>query len=164
MSLYDFKYESVFLLFETGCSSSSSDGRCLTRCPYNCKTCNIKTSLCLSCESGYYGPNCTKLCSENCLNKACHVNTGYCVKCPTGYFDHNCSTRCPQNCHDQRCNITTGHCFSCKPGYQSANCNQRRFIEHNIHWICAKMQFVIVYRKLLIHKLTYPILALNHQI
>lgn len=133
MSLYDFKYESVFLLFETGCSSSSSDGRCLTRCPYNCKTCNIKTSLCLSCESEYYGQNCTKLCSQNCLNKACHVNTGYCVKCPTGYFDHNCSTPCPQNCHDQRCNITTGHCFSCKPGYQSANCNQRRFIEHNIH-------------------------------
>ncbi|XP_061165545.1 receptor-type tyrosine-protein phosphatase T-like [Saccostrea echinata] len=83
------------------------------------------------CKAGYYGPNCSLPCPNNC--RYCHIETGVCSWCKPGYqgdqcalgcemgfYGSNCSLRCPSICRN--CHIETGECSWCKPGYQGYQC------------------------------------------
>ncbi|XP_061194955.1 uncharacterized protein LOC133203125 [Saccostrea echinata] len=44
------------------------------------------------CRTGYYGPNCSLPCPDNC--RFCHVETGECQCCEPGYQGYQCEIEC----------------------------------------------------------------------
>ncbi|KAK6990664.1 multiple epidermal growth factor-like domains protein 10, partial [Biomphalaria glabrata] len=89
------------------------------------------------CDSGFYGKNCTELCSTFCKDQDCYPETGLCKSCSPGYtgkncteecqegtWGDNCSNTCSFNCHTNcKCDKTNGVCQDgCKPGFQMPTC------------------------------------------
>ncbi|BFZ15384.1 hypothetical protein BsWGS_18423 [Bradybaena similaris] len=110
------------LLCENACNCSSTD------------VCNQHTGLCSEgCPSGYYGRECSLLCSEHCLLRNCAVDTGVCISCPPGYTGDTCTTECPDGTYGQDCsyncsefctgpcNNTNGRC-ACTGNFGGSSC------------------------------------------
>ncbi|XP_048741401.2 multiple epidermal growth factor-like domains protein 10 isoform X1 [Ostrea edulis] len=64
------------------------------------------------CPSGFFGRNCSEVCSGNCLHKStCNVTTGYCDDgCAPGWRGADCSEGCPENTYGSDCKNKCGHC------------------------------------------------------
>lgn len=45
----------------------------------------------LACKTGYFGRNCSRVCSPNCKADTCRHTDGSCT-CAAGYTDFNCTT------------------------------------------------------------------------
>lgn len=45
----------------------------------------------LACKEGYFGRNCSQVCSPNCKPDTCRHTDGSCT-CAAGYMDYNCTT------------------------------------------------------------------------
>ena len=94
------------------------DEGCNKECSDNCEdkmSCNNKDGSCSGCKIGWYGNNCTDVCSDLCKRRQCTQN-GVCTECIEGYFkdrNDNLCKECPLNC--STC-INNTHCITCKDG------------------------------------------------
>lgn len=46
----------------------------------------------LACEEGYFGTNCSRVCSPNCKPDICRHTDGSCTSCTAGWTGYNCTT------------------------------------------------------------------------
>lgn len=89
------------------------------------------------CADGSFGLNCTKECSQYCLNSNCDPVNGQCTRCFPGYagifcnkscperhFGFHCSQPCSPKCLDFKCHPVDGSCFNCSGGYHGAYCTE----------------------------------------
>ncbi|XP_052806688.1 uncharacterized protein LOC128235848 isoform X2 [Mya arenaria] len=75
------------------------------------------------CKPGYFGKNCEKTCSKQCLNGACNSSNGICKDCNPGYFGKYCQT-CSEKCLNKICNSSSGICKDCSSGYFGKYCEK----------------------------------------
>ncbi|XP_062592311.1 multiple epidermal growth factor-like domains protein 10 isoform X2 [Saccostrea cucullata] len=66
------------------------------------------------CMTGYYGPNCSIPCPENCGDGYCHIETGMCSWCKPGYQGYQCQNECNGNKYGQDCGQGCGACLGYK--------------------------------------------------
>ena len=104
------------------------DEGCNKECSDNCEdkmSCNNKDGSCSGCKIGWYGNNCTDVCSDLCKRRQCTQN-GVCTECIEGYFkdrNDNLCKECPLNC--STC-INNTHCITCKDGnYGENKCDKK---------------------------------------
>ncbi|XP_056003614.1 uncharacterized protein LOC125663256 [Ostrea edulis] len=57
---------------------------------------------------GYYGPDCTVPCPDNC--RYCHIDTGACQGCKPGYQGHQCELPCSPHYYGELCKKPCGSC------------------------------------------------------
>ncbi|XP_041349684.1 platelet endothelial aggregation receptor 1-like isoform X2 [Gigantopelta aegis] len=92
---------------------------------YNCALCS---GQCKSCDSGWYGENCTERCI-NCELDGCNITTGICFQCNSYYCGTNCTETCPKTCSRSRtkrsvCHRDTRQCLSgCQKGMWGDRCD-----------------------------------------
>jgi len=85
----------------------------------------IGTGICLSCETGKYGVNCTGNCSDLC--ETCDdgpIGTGDCVTCPADVYDILCNSTClcaPGKCDDGIGG--SGSCSECLEDFAGNMCD-----------------------------------------
>lgn len=48
--------------------------------------------LFLACKGGYFGKNCSRVCSPNCKPDTCQHKDGKCTSCAAGWTGYNCSS------------------------------------------------------------------------
>lgn len=46
----------------------------------------------LACTEGYFGTNCSRVCSPNCNPHTCRHTDGMCESCTAGWTGYNCTT------------------------------------------------------------------------
>lgn len=46
----------------------------------------------LACNEGYFGTNCSRVCSPNCQHGHCRHTNGSCTSCVKGWMGRNCTT------------------------------------------------------------------------
>lgn len=46
----------------------------------------------LACKEGYFGTNCSRVCSPNCKLDTCRHTDGSCTSCTAGWRGYNCTT------------------------------------------------------------------------
>ncbi|XP_062574210.1 multiple epidermal growth factor-like domains protein 10 isoform X2 [Saccostrea cucullata] len=66
------------------------------------------------CMTGYYGPNCSLPCPDNCGDGYCHIETGVCFSCKPGYQGYQCENECTSNTYGQDCGLRCGACLGHK--------------------------------------------------
>ena len=102
------------------------DKGCNKECSDNCDDklyCSTKDGSCDGCKIGYYGKNCSLVCSDLCKKRQCSQDTGVCSECIDGYYKNNTDCiECPDNCStcDENAN-----CITCKAGkYGKDKCDK----------------------------------------
>ncbi|XP_041349688.1 multiple epidermal growth factor-like domains protein 10 [Gigantopelta aegis] len=92
---------------------------------YNCALCS---GQCKSCDSGWYGENCTERCI-NCGMDGCNRTTGICLECKSYYCGTNCTDTCPKTCSRSRekrsvCHRDSRYCLNgCQKGMWGDRCD-----------------------------------------
>ncbi|XP_052695522.1 multiple epidermal growth factor-like domains protein 10 [Crassostrea angulata] len=99
-------------------------------CPSGCQEGYIWAFCNNTCTHGYYGTNCSRVCSPNCKPDTCRHTDGGCY-CSAGWMGYNCTTECMLSygencrypcsfyCFNQTCDKFNGSCLhSCKYGWQ----------------------------------------------
>ncbi|KAH9498161.1 hypothetical protein Btru_008418 [Bulinus truncatus] len=121
--------KSHLLLIFTVCSS-----RCLSSLCYS-------DGECISCPKGFYGPQCTTACDENCItdftlslytacdencmNNICESKTGKCRRCTAGTAGPDCHNRCANCAGDGGCDQQTKECSQgCNTGFKGLTCSE----------------------------------------
>ncbi|XP_061194995.1 multiple epidermal growth factor-like domains protein 11 [Saccostrea echinata] len=61
-------------------------------------------------KTGYYGPDCSHPCPDNCLHQYCHIETGACLGCKPGYQGHHCELPCSPPFYGEVCSQICGKC------------------------------------------------------
>ena len=116
-----------------GCYGAACNQSCPGFCPDG--VCDLNGSCSYYCGiTGFYGPNCTKPCSEgfygvnseetcsdNCQNRLCDRFTGTCLRCNDGYYGEHCDIECHRFC--MTCDLKSGECDVCLPGFYGDNCS-----------------------------------------
>lgn len=89
---------------------------------HNCLNCDPVLG-CLECNSGKFGPYCTKNCSENCLNLTFCDRNGSCIKgCVDGWFGSHCDMKCSiENCVKCTSSSSMVFCENCGKGFYVDN-------------------------------------------
>ncbi|XP_061194964.1 multiple epidermal growth factor-like domains protein 10 [Saccostrea echinata] len=59
-------------------------------------------------KTGFYGPDCSIPCPENC--RYCHIETGTCQGCKPGYQGHQCELPCSMQFYGDLCSMKCGNC------------------------------------------------------
>ncbi|XP_052763267.1 multiple epidermal growth factor-like domains protein 6 [Mya arenaria] len=95
---------------------SGSRSLCLYMCKKECLTCTNTTS-CTACKVktgiGYYGSDCSMICSNKCKYFLCDIN-GNCLKCADPDFTGGNCDRCVEGKFGRVCN---NDCSSCKDNH-----------------------------------------------
>ena len=103
------------------------DEGCNRECSDNCEeksSCSSKDGSCNGCKIGWYGSDCSTVCSDLCKRRQCNQEDGACSECIDGYYKNESQCiECPVNC--STCN-DAGDCVSCKSGrYGKDKCDKR---------------------------------------
>ena len=99
-------------------------GGCNLECSDNCENklnCDEKDGSCPACNIGFWGKNCTQICSEQCKKKECGHDDGKCLECVDGFYKNKTSgdcASCPENCIDCE---DEDKCTSCIDGKYGIN-------------------------------------------
>ncbi|XP_060598731.1 uncharacterized protein LOC132752424 [Ruditapes philippinarum] len=120
-----------------GCTATKWGEKCLTVCNKNCnkpsdpleRVCNASDGTChLGCDGDHFwGNQCSKQCSNNCVNVTCEQDSGKCTDGCTinTVYGWRCDTKCNKNCLDGTCKREDGYCDNgCKGGTYGVKCEK----------------------------------------
>lgn len=83
---------------------------------FGCIHAGFQAPMCIECNTGFYGFNCTAQCSKYCKNNTCDRTTGTCLGgCVKGFTGFNCNTTCPPLKYGENCSELCGNCFENLP-------------------------------------------------
>ncbi|WAR16435.1 TENX-like protein [Mya arenaria] len=141
-------------IFSTVCTSckdgfySGSTTSCLYQCKPNCLSCTNGTS-CTVCgvrdNIGYYGSDCSMICSNKCKDSLCDIfgncfqcadpnfKGDNCDRCIDGKYGSQCKNNCPVNCLS--CESAT-NCTSCTDGFKDITCSMKTECPDNCNLFC----------------------------
>lgn len=54
--------------------------------------CRLFLNQFLACYKGFFGTNCSRVCSPNCKHGQCRHTNGSCTSCVEGWMGSNCTT------------------------------------------------------------------------
>ena len=109
------------------------DKGCNLECSDNCENkmnCDEKDGSCPACNIGFWGKNCTQICSEQCKKRECSHEDGKCLECVDGFYKNKTSgdcLSCPENCIDCE---DEDKCTSCIEGKYGINQCKEQCSEH----------------------------------
>ena len=92
--------------------------------------CDEKDGSCPACNIGFWGKNCTQICSEQCKKRECSHEDGKCLECVDGFYKNKTSgdcLSCPENCIDCE---DEDKCTSCIEGKYGINQCKEQCSEH----------------------------------
>ena len=107
--------------------------KCDKRCNTGCVQCDQgNNSICMICESGYFGGLCERTCSSNCIlpsdkgASVCKRHSGDCLwGCQPTWWGKLCENKCSAFCNGTECNMDDGSCeHGCIDRYTGTFCSR----------------------------------------